>query len=644
MADRDPFGKGGGWQFCQFQSGSGFIALQPVAASSGLRCRTVTSASNINGITPQASPGLGRFDKPAGARDNNSMRLGALSPFGPIFGKELRSTARRRGTYILRVLYLAALMLFLFFAYTSARPYYGGGVAQRAQQQAELGFMFFAFFSMFSVIAMAIIGPILTATSVGGERLHKTLHVLLMTPINAWQIVSGKLFSRLWIALTLLGLSLPAVAMVRLLGGVEIQQMFAIFGLCIVTAVFTASVGLLFSTLINRAYAVILLSYAALFLLYAFVPFLIVAFFDGPGLESWIAAINPIATAAFIIEGSQWFSVDWIPCVVIHIGMSAGLVLLAAMLVRREASGEGSVQVPALPGQPQLAGGFSRVSRPVADNPVLWRETRRPLFFQRWQRLTAAAAVACVLLLSYAAVAANGSLDESDLQAVYTVIFHGAMLLLVCILSATAIAQEKESDTWTILLASPVPGRRIVVGKLLGLLRRLFWPSALVIAHFLIFTVTGILHPLAFLLAVWLVLAFNPLWIATGLYLSLRLGKVTVAVVLNLMIPVTIYLFAILFAAIVDEVLLRPYDDVAKELVAFYTPYGYLESIWVLSEPHRYGHRRNTAWLPLFGQVRPSTHLTVAFIVGCAYLAAAGAIIGWIIARFDRIVGRAQQN
>ena len=45
-----------------------------------------------------------------------------------------------------------------------------------------------------------------------------------LTPISAWQIVAGKLFSRLLIALTLLGLSLPILAIVRLLGGVEIEH------------------------------------------------------------------------------------------------------------------------------------------------------------------------------------------------------------------------------------------------------------------------------------------------------------------------------------------------------------------------------------------------------------------------------------
>src|SRR5687767_1576647 len=190
-------------------------------------------------------------------------RLSAVSPFGPIFAKELRTTARRKRSYLLRVVYIGGLLLALMMAYFSTNPMYaGGGVAAQAQAQAQLGMMFFAFFSMFCVVAMAAISPVLTSTAISSEKLAKTLPVLLMTPINTWQIIGGKLFSRLLVSLTLIGLSLPVLALVRLLGGVELWQMAAVMCLCTVTALFAAALGLFFSTFINRAYATILLSYA----------------------------------------------------------------------------------------------------------------------------------------------------------------------------------------------------------------------------------------------------------------------------------------------------------------------------------------------------------------------------------------------
>src|SRR5215217_7886098 len=171
------------------------------------------------------------------------MPLSGLSPFGPIFGKELRTAARRKRNYLLRVLYLGGLLLFLLLAYTSTRDENYGGTAAKAQAQEQLGRAFFCFFSLFCAGAMALVGPVVTSTAINGERQAKTLHVLLMTPLTAWQIVSGKLFSRLLTAVTLIGLSLPVLALVRLLGGVEVQQMFGVLALCACVAMVTAAVG-----------------------------------------------------------------------------------------------------------------------------------------------------------------------------------------------------------------------------------------------------------------------------------------------------------------------------------------------------------------------------------------------------------------
>jgi len=54
--------------------------------------------------------------------------LSGLSPFGPIFGKELRTTARRKRSYVLRVAYLGGLLLAMLAAWaeTSARGMYAG--------------------------------------------------------------------------------------------------------------------------------------------------------------------------------------------------------------------------------------------------------------------------------------------------------------------------------------------------------------------------------------------------------------------------------------------------------------------------------------------------------------------------------------
>jgi ABC-type transport system involved in multi-copper enzyme maturation permease subunit len=605
--------------------------------------------------------------------------LRPLSPFGPIFGKELRTASRRRRNYLLRIAYLSGLMLFLLWAWATSRPYGAQGVTWRAQQQAEMGYIFFATYSMFSVIAMALLGPVFTSTAIGAERLHKTLHVLLMTPITSWQIVSGKLFSRLLTALTLLGLSLPVVALVRLLGGVEVNQMIGVICLCSVMAMASAAIGLFFSTLINRAYAVILLSYGLMFVLYLFVPMIAGLLTDGrifmtaTGMQVMVAA-NPVLNVATLLQGR--FLPIWWHGTVTHLLFTGILLGSSALILRRQARREGQVaavdSTPAIPVPPlpapaesvdlittDLANDDSPPPQPiepaptavsvtrhteVGNNPVLWREIRRPLLPTRRQRITGAVAVLALLGLTYFSLASSGDIDDRFTQIWFAFIFQTALLLLACILSATAIAQEKESITWTLLLSSPISGRQIVLGKLLGLLRRLLWPLVLMLAHFAVFTLFGIITASALFAIAWVFITFNTVWIATGLYLSLRLSKVTFAVGISLLLPVVMYLFVVLLLAILEEVASPMSIDWFgfdwPELAAIYIPYVHL----VLAIESLAQANSITVWTPVFGQVSWIDYLIDLAFIGLIHLALAAVILAYTVLRFDTIVGRARQQ
>lgn len=608
-------------------------------------------------------------------------RLRGLSPLGPIFSMELRTTARRKRTYVLRFFYLAALFLGLLFCWAifrmdSRQP---GSVATRAQNLAQMGMAFFGVFSFFTLGAMGLVGPILTSTAINSERLHKTLPVLLMTPISAWQIVSGKLFSRVLIALTLIGLTLPVLAVVRLLGGVEIEQMVGVLCICVATVLMTAAVGLILSTLISRAYAVILLSYAFLGFLYMLLPLICALILNaisgpmGPMGRGWqrvfmpaMSVANPAVAVGLLAipEPIPFRTLSWEWCVLAHLGFATLLLSLSAALLRRVArreseggAGPASTPVPELivnDPVPEQTGAAAppplpkkRRAKPagdVADNPVLWRELRRPLIPRRWLRLFASVVVAGLLVVIYLLLWANDALKEVDAQIPFAFVFCIMLNVLVCILSATAIAQEKESDTWTLLLATPLDAWRIIWGKLMGLLRRLIWPAVLIGAHFIGFTGTSVINVPTLLLVLWIIFTSNAIWLAVGLYLSLRLRTVTFAVILNLLGPVIIYAGVALVLGTIGA--LRPGGsgrDNWAESVAYYMPYFYLaEGINDLNSRHSWSD--GTVYMPFREPVTAPTFLGIAFLVGCGYLAVTAAIIWYTAVRFDAIVGRAPQR
>lgn len=594
-----------------------------------------------------------------------SFRIPDLSPFGPIFGKELRVSSRRKRNHVLRVAYLGGLLLFLLMVWSENSYSYQAGVAARVQAQNTLGQYFFLTFSLFCVFAMGLIGPVLTCTAINSERLGKTLPVLLMTPITSWQIVSGKLLSRLLTALMLIGLSLPVLAVVRLLGGVELHQMIAVVGMCTVFAMSSAAIGLFYSTLVNRAYAVILLSYATQGLLFAFLPIMWIMLVHGtrgPGRGfELLQALNPVFNVMlYSIPERTPIKPAWYLAATIHLSVTGILLACSAMILRWHARKEPERGGAGLDLPPPLAPMLTtengktdeltqsllnvvvdREPEHVSDNPVLWRELRRPLLPRRWRLLVAALMVA-LLLLSYAGFAAIRALHDSDLQVGYADVFHGLYWLLVAVLSATAIAQEKESDTWTVLMASPLSARAIVLGKVLGVARRLFWPTVFIAGHFTVFCIADLVSWQVLLMILWTLVTFNSVWLALGVFLSLRLKKVTTAVITNLIVPVALFGGVPLVLAILGEAFGGNGETLA-ELTCWYLPYFYLtemvDRLCPVYDPTK------QLWLPSYGWGMPAELLMTWLLrVGVIHLAVAAFIVGATISRFDRLVGRAPQR
>ena len=578
--------------------------------------------------------------------------LHGASPFGPIFGKELRTTARRKRTYVLRVIYLTALLLVLMMIYANTDRRYGAGIAAHNQQMSMLGAEFFSGFALFSVYAMGIIGPVLTCTAVGSERLQKTLPVLLMTPITAWQIVAGKLFSRLLVAITLLGLSLPVLALVRLLGGVELTDMLGIVCVAAAAALGSAALGLFFSTLINRAYSVILLSYAVMFGIYFVAPVLtMMLLFSGPSrgpasgrvVFEALAILNPfffcsyVSLAGPVMRGGS-FAVPWFGCIGAQLALTALLLLWSAAILRRMSRREGAQAAPA----PAALVDSPAGARDVSDNPILWRELRRPLMARRWQRWTGVAVCLGALGLFYLALAENNEINQYDVHYPMAIIFNLFIWLMAAVLSATTVASEKESDTWTLLLVTPVSGSTVVWGKALGVLRRMLFPALLVLGHFLIFTMAGVLSLPVLLLVVWVIFSFNLIWIATGIFLSLRLRKVTSAVVYNLLIAIVLYGGVAAVLGIIGGLTNAPK---VGTLVGWYLPYYYLieglSGLQSLSSP---GYTWRTITLPGYSGISSiDTFGIIVFIVGMLHILIAIGLLQYTAMKFDGFVGRAKQ-
>ena len=487
---------------------------------------------------------------------------------GPIFDKELRVSSRRRRNYVLRFAYLAFLTAFLALVWIEMMGQKGSAL-YKMSRMAEAGKAIVAYTVWFQFCVTQIIAAIMLSTSISDEIYHRTLGLLMTTPINSFQIVMGKLFSKLLQLILLLAISLPLLAIVRVLGGVPWSYVISSLCITLTTIIFVGSLSLFFSIFTRKAYVVIILTCLTVATLFALLPFMGLMFWHTLELRPIISEKtlyeifllpNPYCNMFFntMLMVTPRFpggmpSFAWpLHCGII---LAASAVLLSVCVIKvrkvalRQATGQlgsssrkrrsGKKPSRVLPDEQDLAVEPRRILGP----PVLWRELRSPLLGRRRfiTLITTVSICLILLLITYLLCAAEDILDDNDTHQTYAVIFLGLGILSTVVLASTCITSEKESRSWPLLLATTLDDRDILFGKFVGTVRRCSPTWLLLLGHTFIFSLTGILHPAAIfqigILVTWVVVFLA----GSGLYFSSCYKRTTTAVMMNFALAAMIW-------------------------------------------------------------------------------------------------------
>ena len=507
--------------------------------------------------------------------------LGPARLTGPIIDKELRVASRRRRNYVLRFGYVGLFTCLLAMMWQGVVSQDTSALYQSARM-AEAGMVIITVVVWFQFIATQAIAIVMLSTSISDEIYHRTLGVLMTTTIGGFQIVLGKLLSKLLQLVLLLGITLPLLAIVRVFGGVPWE--YLVYTLCVTltTVLFVGSLSLCFSIFTRRAYVVIIATIVAMGLLFALFP-LIAAFEvhylvrspSQPIFFAALACVNPYVIMAAgtraLFAAAPPFPLHWpIHCGVM-LGASALLLLAAVFLVRRAALRQAVGQTGLWSGKSSDESGKrprARSVRRVTGSPVLWKERRAPLLGRRKSlAIIGIAAALALLFLTYVLCAIENALDDEETHITYVVVFTALGMLFAVVLPATCVTSEKESMTWPLLLTTTVSDWQILWGKFLGVLRRCLPVWLLLFGHLLVFTLTGEIHWIALIqmsiLVAWLVIFLA----STGLYFSTRFKRTTTAVIANMalaaclwvVVPILLLIFLIVTHG--DDDLLSVYMD-----------------------------------------------------------------------------------
>ncbi len=481
---------------------------------------------------------------------------------GPIFDRELRACSRRIRYYLLRMIVIGLMLLFLVWGWMMATQFGIGsqGAAFMSSRMSEAARGVTVAVVWMEFLALPLLAVVMCSDAISREINKRTLEVLLSTPITSWQIVTGKLLSRLLQLLLLAGLTLPLFAIIRVFGGVPWNFVLASVCLTLATTGLFGMLSLYFSIRISRAYRVIGLVLFLGILVFGLLPGLMMSlsqFYSHPWMDKTLEVltlINPYM-AMWMISEAVFSSVSAGASVFnwpVHCAIMLGVVvlLLAASTLRLRktmlalASGDSGIRKL----RQRLASRRSirnaeRSTRAVRGHPVLWKELQmyysQALLGPFSEIVVWTALIVTTFIIAYY----FDGWDEPVFHASFVTIMSLIGLLRTATLSALTISREKQSRAWPILLTTPLDEGDILKMKAKAIWRRTAFFWIVIAVDVIVFSACLVLNPFALLgVAVGLVPAVIFL-IGVGFYFGMRLKNTTAAMTATFVVPATLWLF-----------------------------------------------------------------------------------------------------
>jgi ABC-type transport system involved in multi-copper enzyme maturation permease subunit len=529
------------------------------------------------------------------------MRLGRVAwRTAPIFQKELRVASRRRRSYLLRSAYVLLLTMYIAMVWVSAVSLARSGAMSRAQMQVAAhtitqGIVWFQFFGAQAVVLL------LTSTAISEEVYHRTLGILMTTPLSSRQVVRNKFFSRLFQVLLLVAASLPLLAVVRVLGG--IAWSYVIVSLCVtaVTVIFVGSVGLFFSALCRRAHVAVAAGALTVAFLFVVMPILTGSFWRiwrwqiSRSLPQPFFALNPYLLLKYCPNlptagpgaslAGTWAVIA--SCLLLLLGarlILAGAERLVGGLALRRAMGE-----PVLLDRLRRGRLRSTVAdrghrkqrtsiRRVVGPPMIWKELTATLSSrEKFISHMALGVEITLILIAYLFPPMMFIAPYEFLHVGYVLGFLGAAVLLTITASASVISTERESGTWPVLLLTPLTDWELLLGKFVGVLRRCGPVWLALLAYVAAFTYAGCFHTPALAHVTIIILSTLPFLTATGFYFGSRFRRATEAVTATLVLAGVLWCATPILGAVAESALNASWnggESVAYSLIPFAQAYA----------------------------------------------------------------------
>lgn len=188
----------------------------------------------------------------------------------PIVKKDLQVTARSMrmswGLFAYEAVLALAFLLALLIIQEEASYGYGSNIYSYM-------IVLFPVLAITQVCIVALIVPIITASSISGEKERQTFDIMLTTCMSPFSIVLGKMVSAMIRILFFVAASMPVMSLAFVIGGLSWSTLFYFLLTIVLLSLFSGSVGVFCSAFCKRSITAVILSFVVYFAVFA-LPFL----------------------------------------------------------------------------------------------------------------------------------------------------------------------------------------------------------------------------------------------------------------------------------------------------------------------------------------------------------------------------------
>jgi ABC-type Na+ efflux pump permease subunit len=407
---------------------------------------------------------------------------------GPIFTRELVTVPRRSNHYATRLAMIATAGVLIA---TTWQATIGFTREPTLGESARVGLLLFQLIVFVELLLLIFFAALSAASAVAQEKDRRTFILLLITDMRDYEIVLGKLVGSLLPIILFLGVSVPLLSILLILGGIDPNQVIQASVVLLMTACVSGSLGGLIALWRERTFQSLALSVILIALYLGGIRGIV-----GLGesfLPQWPwpliqTCLDPFVAMQAVLELQPATTVGIPLPYAFALTMLGICILLNGIGIWKlrdwNPSGEPIMQREGPQADPEenmtpeevklyrsKAHAAPGAVRDVWDNPILWREIRTMAYGRRPLLIKVAFGVVLALLVWFAIYMLNQPGGRVPFAAAYGLVPLGVIsLLLVAAQAVTSVTSERDGGALDVLLVTDVSPYEFVFGKLFGVI------------------------------------------------------------------------------------------------------------------------------------------------------------------------------